>query len=166
MEALTLTTCCRSTSCRPAQGVLHRPRALPGSLPRVRLRASPHAALREPANAVVSGPGSPAHRPARRPRSGAAGARPVQPAAAGPRSAPGGLIIRVSEEGSLSEELASWQDLSGEQLCLHLGAARYPANLLTCRPRTAASRAHWCSSVLDAPPDARSPSSAFRLTSP
>src|SRR5947209_12469074 len=62
------------------------------------------------------------------------------------------LLIRVSEQGQLSEELAPWQELSGEQLCLHLGDDRYPANLLTCRPEDRCiGTAHWVQFVLDAP---------------
>ena len=43
------------------------------------------------------------------------------------------LVLSI-DETRLAEELAPWRDLRGEQLLLHLGGARYPANLLTCRP--------------------------------
>jgi hypothetical protein len=60
------------------------------------------------------------------------------------------LLIDV-EESRLSEELAPWRDLHGEQLMLQLGAARYPANLLTCRPEDRCiGTAHWVQLVLDA----------------
>jgi hypothetical protein len=61
------------------------------------------------------------------------------------------LIVRVNNEARLSEELAPWHELSGEQLCLLLGGARYPANLLTCRPEDRCiGTAHWVQFVLDA----------------
>jgi hypothetical protein len=60
------------------------------------------------------------------------------------------LLLKV-DETRLSEELADWQDLRGEELCLHLGDARYPANLLTCRPEDRCiGTAHWVQFVLDA----------------
>lgn len=59
------------------------------------------------------------------------------------------LLLKV-EEIRLSEELAVWQDLRGEDLCLHLGDARYSANLLTCRPEDRCiGTAHWIQFVLD-----------------
>jgi hypothetical protein len=64
------------------------------------------------------------------------------------------LLIAVSDEGRLREQLAPWQELRGEQLTLHLGPARYPANLLTCRPEDRCiGAAQWAQFVLDA--DAR-----------
>ncbi len=60
------------------------------------------------------------------------------------------LLLKV-DETRLSEELADWQDLRGEELCQHLGDARYPANLLTCRPEDRCiGTAHWVQFVLDA----------------
>ena len=60
------------------------------------------------------------------------------------------LLLAIEDESKLSEELAPWQDLSGEQLTLNLGPLVYPANLFTRGPRTAASaRAHWVQFVLD-----------------
>jgi hypothetical protein len=60
------------------------------------------------------------------------------------------LLLKV-DETRLSEELADWQDLRGEELCLHLGDARYPANLLTCRPEDRCiGTAQWVQFVLDA----------------
>jgi hypothetical protein len=59
------------------------------------------------------------------------------------------LLLKVNEE-RLREELAAWQELRGEELCLHLGGARYPANLLTCRPEDRSiGAAHWVQFVLD-----------------
>lgn len=59
------------------------------------------------------------------------------------------LVINV-DESHLSEELKPWRDLCGEQLVLHLGGARYPANLLTCRPEDRViGAAHWVQFVLD-----------------
>ncbi|HTU19687.1 MAG TPA: DUF3501 family protein [Gemmataceae bacterium] len=59
------------------------------------------------------------------------------------------LLLNV-DDTRLSAELAAWQDLRGEELCLHLGDARYPANLLTCRPEDRCiGTAHWVQFVLD-----------------
>ena len=60
------------------------------------------------------------------------------------------LLLKV-DQTRLREELAAWQDLRGDELCLHLGDARYPANLLTCRPEDRCiGTAHWVQFVLDA----------------
>src|SRR5262249_53331666 len=81
------------------------------------------------------------------------------------------LLIEVSDEGRLSEELAPWQALQGEHLCLHVGAARCPANLITCRPADRCiGAAHWVEFALDAEPraqlvDLRQPAS-FEVTLP
>lgn len=59
------------------------------------------------------------------------------------------LLLKV-DDARLSEELAAWQDLRGEDLCLHLGDARFAANLLTCRPEDRCiGTAHWVQFVLD-----------------
>jgi hypothetical protein len=61
------------------------------------------------------------------------------------------LLISVPGEARLSDELAPWQQLCGEQLCLHVGPARCPANLLTCRPEDRCiGTAHWVQFVLGA----------------
>src|SRR5438094_961033 len=61
------------------------------------------------------------------------------------------LLIGIIDESRLREELAPWQELRGDQLTLHLGPARYPANLLTCRPEDRCiGAAHWVQFVLDA----------------
>jgi hypothetical protein len=59
------------------------------------------------------------------------------------------LLLKVVDE-RMSDELAAWQDLRGDELCLHFGNARYPANLLTCRPEDRCiGTAHWVQFVLD-----------------
>jgi hypothetical protein len=59
------------------------------------------------------------------------------------------LVLNV-DETRLSEELAPWRDLRGDQIRLHLGPGRYPANLLTCRPEDhCIGTAHWVQMVLD-----------------
>jgi hypothetical protein len=59
-------------------------------------------------------------------------------------------LVLSLDESRLADELAPWRDLRGEQLMLHFGGARYPANLLTCRPEDRAiGAAHWVQFVLD-----------------
>jgi hypothetical protein len=59
------------------------------------------------------------------------------------------LLLKLHEE-RLREELAAWQDLRGDELCLHLGEARYPADLITCRPEDRCiGTVHWVQFVLD-----------------
>ncbi len=59
------------------------------------------------------------------------------------------LLIQV-DESRLLEELAPWRELHGEQLTLHLGGIRCPANLLTCRPEDQClGAAHLVQFVLD-----------------
>jgi hypothetical protein len=59
------------------------------------------------------------------------------------------LLLKV-DETRLHEELAAWQDLRGDELHLHLGDSRYPADLLTCRPEDRCiGTAHWVQFVLD-----------------
>ncbi len=61
------------------------------------------------------------------------------------------LLVSVSDEARMAEELAAWQELRGVHLCFHVGSARFPANLLTCRPEDrCAGTAHWVQFVLDA----------------
>lgn len=60
------------------------------------------------------------------------------------------LLLKVDDR-RLSEELAGWQNLRGDELCLHLGDARFPADLLTCRPEDRCiGTAHWVQFALDA----------------
>ena len=59
------------------------------------------------------------------------------------------LLLKV-DDTRLREELEAWQDLRGEELSLHFGDARYPANVLTCRPEDRCiGTAHWVQFVLD-----------------
>ncbi|HEY7330240.1 MAG TPA: DUF3501 family protein [Gemmataceae bacterium] len=59
------------------------------------------------------------------------------------------LLLHV-DKNRMGEELANWQDLRGDDLFLHLGPARFPANLLTCRPEDRCiGTAHWVQFVLD-----------------
>ncbi len=59
------------------------------------------------------------------------------------------LLLKV-DEARLREELEAWQELRGDELNLHLGDARYPADLLTCRPEDhCIGAAHWVQFVLD-----------------
>jgi hypothetical protein len=68
----------------------------------------------------------------------------------GPNRLQAALLIAVADESRLSEELLPWRDLRGSELCLHVGQASYPANLLTCRPEDRAiGTAHWVQFVLD-----------------
>jgi len=61
------------------------------------------------------------------------------------------LLIAVTDETRLTEELAAWQTLGGEELHLCLGEKRIPANLLTCRPEDRCiGAAHWVQFVIDA----------------
>lgn len=60
------------------------------------------------------------------------------------------LLIAIRDERYLTRELAPWQDLRGEHLCLYLGEHRYPANLYTCRPEDRCiGAAHWVQFALD-----------------
>ncbi len=61
------------------------------------------------------------------------------------------LLIDVTDETRLAEELAPWQALRGEDLPLCVGSRCFPANLVTCRPedRTLGA-AHWVQFVLGA----------------
>src|SRR6516225_2993680 len=61
------------------------------------------------------------------------------------------LLIEVTDETRLTEDLAPWQTLRGEELQLRLDDRSYSANLLTCRPEDRAiGAAHWVQFVLDA----------------
>jgi hypothetical protein len=60
------------------------------------------------------------------------------------------LLIEVADETKISETLAAWQSLKGEELQLRLGSRAYPANLLTCRPEDRCiGTAHWVQFLLD-----------------
>jgi hypothetical protein len=54
------------------------------------------------------------------------------------------LVVELDGEGRLTEELAPWQDLHGEELTLRIGSRQIPAALVTCRPEDRAlGTAHW-----------------------
>ena len=54
------------------------------------------------------------------------------------------MLIEIADEARLSEELASWRDLCGDQLRLHVGETQFPATLITCRPEDRSiGTAHW-----------------------
>ena len=60
------------------------------------------------------------------------------------------LLLNL-DETRLSEELAPWRDLRGDDLRLRLGTVHLPANLLTCRPEDhCIGASHWVQFVLDA----------------
>jgi hypothetical protein len=60
------------------------------------------------------------------------------------------LLLAISDEAQMPSELARWQQLRGEDLRLHLGETRIPANLLTCRPEDRCiGTAHWVQFFLD-----------------
>src|SRR5262245_201585 len=62
------------------------------------------------------------------------------------------LLIEVADESRLTEELAVWQELRGDELRLRIGARDYPADLITCRPGDRCiGVAHWVQFALDAP---------------
>jgi hypothetical protein len=59
-------------------------------------------------------------------------------------------LLLKADDRRLAEELAAWQYLRGDELCLHVGEARYPADLITCRPEDRCiGTAHWVQFVLD-----------------
>lgn len=61
------------------------------------------------------------------------------------------LLLEV-DETRLQQELAPWRELRGDQLTLNLGALRYSADLLTCRPEDqCVGTAHWVQFALDEP---------------
>lgn len=61
----------------------------------------------------------------------------------------GALLLQI-DESRLADELAPWRGLRGDQLVLHVGGQRYPANLLTCRPEDhCIGAAHWVQFVVD-----------------
>jgi hypothetical protein len=61
------------------------------------------------------------------------------------------LLIGVTNEGRLTEELNAWQSLCGDELRLRLGERACPADLVTCRPEDRCiGAAHWVQFHLDA----------------
>ena len=64
------------------------------------------------------------------------------------------LVLAVTDETCLSQELAFWRRLRGEQIGLCVDGHRWPAFLVTCRPEDLAmGAAHWLRFLL--PPEAR-----------
>lgn len=60
------------------------------------------------------------------------------------------LLIEITDETRLSEELAPWQTLRGEELQLRLEERVVSAHLLTCRPEDRCiGAAHWVQFTLD-----------------
>ena len=60
------------------------------------------------------------------------------------------LLFEVPEEARLTDALAAWRHLQGDHLQLRIGTARFPAELLTCRPEDrAVGTAHWVTFHLD-----------------
>ena len=54
------------------------------------------------------------------------------------------LLIEVTDETRLIEELAPWRTLKGESLGLHVGGNRFGAHLVTCRLEDLSlGAAHW-----------------------
>jgi hypothetical protein len=69
----------------------------------------------------------------------------------GPDRLQAALLLRVEDEVGVETAFAAWRELRGEDLCLHLGARRCPANLHTCRPEDRClGAAHLVQFVLDA----------------
>jgi hypothetical protein len=61
------------------------------------------------------------------------------------------LLLNLDDETHLSDELAFWQTLTGEELHFHVGGDPVPANLVTCRPEDRCiGAAHWVQFELDA----------------
>jgi hypothetical protein len=61
------------------------------------------------------------------------------------------LLIDIDDETHLTDELAFWQTLRGEEMRLRLGDQRWPAQLVTCRPEDRCmGAAHWVQFAVDA----------------
>src|SRR5262249_50031769 len=61
------------------------------------------------------------------------------------------LLIAVEDNGQLSEELADWQDLRGDDVILQIGHRSIGAHLVTCRPEDhCIGAAHWVQFLVDA----------------
>jgi hypothetical protein len=68
----------------------------------------------------------------------------------GPDRLQAALLIDVADEARLSEELAAWRDLRGEDVPLRVGGREIPADLVTSRPEDRAiGAAHWVQYVLE-----------------
>ncbi|MCS6852727.1 MAG: DUF3501 family protein [Gemmataceae bacterium] len=61
------------------------------------------------------------------------------------------LIIEAADEAKWAEELAAWQELTGDAIRLLLGDASYPARIVTCRLEDRCfGAAQWVQFPLDA----------------
>jgi hypothetical protein len=61
------------------------------------------------------------------------------------------LLIDISNEMQIQQELAAWRDFNGSQLSLRYGTCAIWATLVTCRPEDlAVGAAHWVQFLLDA----------------
>jgi hypothetical protein len=62
----------------------------------------------------------------------------------------GALLITAAAGSPLTEQLAPWQQLRGDQLLFHAGGNSYPAELITCRPEDRCIGAvQWVQFTLD-----------------
>jgi hypothetical protein len=62
----------------------------------------------------------------------------------GPNLLQAALLIALTDEARLSEELSVWQTLQGEHLQLRVGDRHFASELVTCRPEDRAiGAAHW-----------------------
>ena len=54
------------------------------------------------------------------------------------------LLIEVPDETQLLKELANWQNLQSDQLCLRVAKENFPCHLVTCRPEDRCiGTSHW-----------------------
>jgi len=73
------------------------------------------------------------------------------------------LMLAATDEGHLADELAIWENLRGDELCLCIGEGRWPACLVTCRPEDLAiGTAQWVRFAISA--EARRLLANFRLS--
>ncbi len=64
------------------------------------------------------------------------------------------LLIEITDQSKLLDELAAWRTLTGDQLRLQLGTSSFAAHLVTCRPEDRAiGTAHWVQFAI--PPEGR-----------
>jgi hypothetical protein len=60
------------------------------------------------------------------------------------------LLIEVTDQDRLTDEMAPWRDFQGQDLCLAIGANRHASTLLTCRPEDLCiGAAHWVQFPVD-----------------
>jgi len=69
----------------------------------------------------------------------------------GPQRLQAVLLIEVTDETRLAEELAPWETLQGDDLRLRVSEKAFPSRLVTCRPEDRCiGAAHWVEFALDA----------------